>query len=100
MPLGEYSTDGDEGAGTTAMVLPVGALAWQPGQQPSLELLFAGEADGACDAAASSCRVLSLKVLFMLGVHLEMRTNAKQRHPETESRVSYRECMVLPSRYA
>jgi hypothetical protein len=43
--LGEYSPESDEGAGTAAVVVPVGPLTGQPRQQPSLELWFAGEAD-------------------------------------------------------
>jgi hypothetical protein len=32
--LGEYAAERQKGAGTPAMVVPVGALSGQPGQQP------------------------------------------------------------------
>jgi hypothetical protein len=32
LPLGEDAADGKEGAGTAAVVVPLGALAGQPGQ--------------------------------------------------------------------
>jgi hypothetical protein len=43
--LGEHATQGDECAGTATMIVPGGALAGQPGQQPRLELMLTGEAD-------------------------------------------------------
>jgi hypothetical protein len=43
--LGQRAPQGDEGAGTATMIVPVGALARQPGQQPSLKIMLAGEAN-------------------------------------------------------
>jgi hypothetical protein len=43
--LGQHATESDEGASTATVIMPVGALAGQPGQQPRLELLLAGEAN-------------------------------------------------------
>src|SRR6476620_2340892 len=43
--LGQHATQSDEGASTATVIVPIGALTGQPGQQPRLELLLAGEAN-------------------------------------------------------
>jgi hypothetical protein len=43
--LGQYAAEGDEGASTPAVIMPVSALTGQPGQQPRLEIVLAGKAD-------------------------------------------------------
>src|SRR5512133_4388522 len=44
MPFGEHPAESDEGTGAPAVIMPLGALARQPCQEPSLEFRLAGKA--------------------------------------------------------
>jgi hypothetical protein len=45
MPLDEYAAEREEGARAAAVVVSVGALTGQPGQQPRFKFRITGKAD-------------------------------------------------------